>query len=195
MRKKGFVLRNLNARALKSAVFSTISIFKPLRDYLNYYQDMECFELRAQKGSLRSLEIRPVEEYSIRFSEAEISDILRDRDTSSDALRLLYKMARIDDVTVLGSSGVTVCNQSGSKDDEQYIGHAEEVSQVEFAGGGKKHPTQNCGSDQACQCTDQGLGRAGCFLSGQQEDGQFDAFAENCQEGKQRTPNSELESL
>ena len=112
MRKKGFVLRNFNARALKSAVFSTISVLRPLRDYLNYYQDMECFELRAQKGSLRSLEIRPVEDYGIRFSEAEILDILRDCDTSSDALKLVYKMARIGDVTVLGSSGVSVCNRS-----------------------------------------------------------------------------------
>ncbi len=111
MRHEG-LLRNLNARAVKGAAFSLLCAYRPLREYLNYYRDTLCFEDVAQEGSLRELRIDPVNDYGIGFSESEI-EVLRSRDVSAESLMLVFKMARLADVTILGSSGVTLDNRTG----------------------------------------------------------------------------------
>lgn len=113
MRDKGVILGALNARAIKSAVFSTICRLRPLREYFNYYQDAECFEDAAEKGSIRSLVIDPVQDYGLNFSDAELKDIMRGDRAEVEGLRLTFKVARLRDVTILGSAGVTVSNESG----------------------------------------------------------------------------------
>lgn len=108
MAKKTVIQHYLNMRALKSGFYSAVCRLPGLRDYLNYYQDAICFEDIADEGSVRCLEIDPVAEYGAVFSAAEIRDLLRGGDAAPEALRLVYKAARLTDVAILGSSGVTV---------------------------------------------------------------------------------------
>ena len=113
MSKKAAILRYLNMRAIKAGFYSTICRLPALRNYLNYYQDAVGFEDVAQEGSLRELRIDPVNDYGVRFSDSEIEDLLRCKDVSAESLMLVYKMARIVDVTIIGSSGVTLDNRTG----------------------------------------------------------------------------------
>lgn len=113
MAKKAAILRHLNMRAVKAGFYSVVCRLPGLRRYLNYYQDAICFEDVADADSVRVLEIDPVNDYGIGFSEAEVGDLLRCEDATPGSLRLVYKTARITDVTVLGSSGVTVDNRTG----------------------------------------------------------------------------------
>ncbi len=113
MRDKGVILRNLNARALKTAAFSALCRIPGLREFLNYYEDAICFEDVAEGGSVQTLVIDPVRDQGILFSEAEKRDVLRCTDAELDRLRVIFKMARLADVTMLGSSGVTVENRGG----------------------------------------------------------------------------------
>lgn len=112
MSKKAAILRHLNMRAIKAGFYSTISRLPALRDYLNYYQDAVYFADAADERSVKMLEIDPVNDYGVEFSESEIQDLLRCKDVSSETLKLRYKMARLSDVTILGSSGVTLCNRT-----------------------------------------------------------------------------------
>ncbi len=111
MREKSFLLRHLNARALKSAVFSVICRLPAARTYLNYYQNAASFEDAALEGSLRTLTIRPVRDYGLSFTERERREILQCEAADLDSLTLTYKMARVQDVTILGSSGVSVSDR------------------------------------------------------------------------------------
>ncbi len=113
MSKKAAFLRNLNMRSIRAGFFSTVCRLPALRRFFNYYQDAVCFEDVAEEGSLRELRIDPVNDYGIGFSDAEIEDILRCRDVSAESLMLVFKTARLADVSILGSSGVTVDNRSG----------------------------------------------------------------------------------
>ena len=97
MSKKAAILRHLNMRAIKAGFYSTICRLPALRDYLNYYQDAVYFADAADERSVKMLEIDPVNDYDVEFSESEIQDILRCKDVSSETLKLRYKMARLSD--------------------------------------------------------------------------------------------------
>jgi len=112
-KKKAAILRHLNMRAAKTAFYSVVCRLPALRRYLNYYQDTIGLADAAVGGSVRIVEIDPVNDYGIGFSEPEIRDLLRCKDVSADSLRLGYEMARLADVTLLGSSGVTLDNRTG----------------------------------------------------------------------------------
>lgn len=113
MRKKGPILTYLNMRSLKSVVFSALCRIRPVGAFLNYYQEAESFEDAADDGSLRTLEIHPLKDYGISFTEDEKRVVLKSDDTDLASLTLTYKMARIRDVTILGSAGVSISNRSG----------------------------------------------------------------------------------
>ena len=113
MSKKSAIMRRLNMRAAKTALYSAICRLPGLRQYLNYYQDAAGIEEMAVEGSVRALRIDPVNDYGITFSEADIAGILRCKDVSPESLMLVFKMARLADVSILGSSGGTVGNRSG----------------------------------------------------------------------------------
>ncbi len=113
MSKKAAILRHLNMRAIRAGFFSAICRLPALRKFFNYYQDAVCFEDVAEEGSLRELRIDPVNDYGVGFSEAEIEDLLRCKDVSAESLMLVFKTAKIADVTILGSSGVTLDNRTG----------------------------------------------------------------------------------
>lgn len=113
MAKKPAILRYLNMRALKAAFFSAVCRLPALRRYLNYYQDTISLADAAVVEPVRVLEIDPVNDYGIGFSEAEVRDLLRRKDVSAESLKLGYEMARLRDVTFLGSSGVTLDNRTG----------------------------------------------------------------------------------
>jgi hypothetical protein len=99
-------------RALKAALYSAICRLPPLRRHFNYYQDAVRLEDMAVEGSVRKLRIDPVNDYGITFNEADIGGILRCKDVSPESLMLVFKMARLADVSILGSSGVTIDNRS-----------------------------------------------------------------------------------
>lgn len=113
MPKKSAIQHYLNMRAIKGGIYGAVCRLPGLRDYLNYYRDAVCFETVAEEESVRALEVDPVAEYGVAFSEAEVRDLLRGGDAAPEALRLVFKMARLGDVTILGSSGVTVDRRTG----------------------------------------------------------------------------------
>lgn len=113
MSKKAAILRHLNMRAIKAVFYSAVCRLPWLRKFFNYYQDVVCFEEAANEGSIQELRIDPVNEYDTGFSESEIGDLLRCKDVSAESLMLVFKTARITDVTILGSSGVTLDNRTG----------------------------------------------------------------------------------
>lgn len=110
MRKKAAILRYLNTRAIKAGFYSIICRLPAMREYLNYYREAVCFEDVMEENSSRGLQIEPVKDYGIEFGDSEIKDLLRCENLS---LRLIFRMARIADVTILGSSGVTLDNRTG----------------------------------------------------------------------------------
>jgi len=112
MSEKAAILRHLNMRALRAVFYSTICRLPVLRNYLNYFQDAVGVMDAAEEGSLRELEINPVNEYGVTFNKSEI-EVLRCRDVSEDSLRLVFKMVRVANICILGSSGVTVDNRVG----------------------------------------------------------------------------------
>lgn len=112
MREKAAIFKYTNTRAMKRAVFSVLCRILPMRDYFNYYDDPVCFEDVAEEGSVRSLEIDPVREYDMAFGDAELRDVLRYERSEIEDIRLVYKMGRLRNVTILGSSGVAVVEDS-----------------------------------------------------------------------------------
>lgn len=113
MREKARILRYLNARAIRGTVFSAVCAIPPVRRYFNYYQKAECFENAAVPGSLNTEEIYPVKEDGMVFTEKEQATMPPEERANLDRLKLTYKMARTDNVTILGSSGVVVRNDNG----------------------------------------------------------------------------------
>lgn len=113
MREKHFLLKHLNARAAKALVFGALCRIPPLRSWLNYYEDAVSFEDVAEPGSLRSIVINPAQDYGLSFSERELHELLHMTVEEIEAVRLTYNMVRLSDVTILGSSGVTVDNRTG----------------------------------------------------------------------------------
>ena len=114
MAKKAKIMRYLNMRTIKSGFFSTICRLPQLRGYLHYYQDAEWFESAADPGSLRAFSISPSRNYGIHFTPGERTDIMLYDDATVDDMQVTFKMARVSDVTVLGSSGVSVNRRSGN---------------------------------------------------------------------------------
>jgi len=112
MAKKSAILRHLNMRAIKAAFYSTICRLPAIRRYLHYYRDAVYFVDAADEASVRRLVVDPVNEYGVNFTKPEIRDLLRRKDTSAQSLKLVYEMARLSDVTVLGSSGVVMDNRT-----------------------------------------------------------------------------------
>ena len=113
MREKAAIRRYLNTRAMKRAAFSVLCRITPIRDYLNFYEEQVCFEDVAVNGSVRSVKIDPVREYDIAFADAELRDIFCCERPEIEDIRLVCKMGRLRDVTILGSSGVTVIADRG----------------------------------------------------------------------------------
>lgn len=113
MSKKPAILSHFNMRAARAGLYSAICRLPALRQYFNYYQEAVSFEDVAEEGSLRELRIDPVNDYGVVFGKPEIDDLLRCKDVSAESLMLVYKMARVADVTVLGSSGATLHNRTG----------------------------------------------------------------------------------
>lgn len=113
MREKARILHYLNARAIRAAVFSALCRFPPVRKYFNYYQRAECFENAALPGSVQTATLYPVRDDGMVFSEKERQKLPQTERDNLDNLKLTYKMARTNDVTVLGSSGVTIRNDTG----------------------------------------------------------------------------------
>lgn len=112
MAKKSAILRHLNMRALKAAVYSTLCRLPGVRGYLNYYQQSVGFEDAALPGSVRTLKISPWRDYGLTYTQRERSDLLA-QGLAPDSVKVTFKMARMEDVTILGSSGVTLDNKSG----------------------------------------------------------------------------------
>jgi len=113
MRDKALLLQYLNARAVRSALFSALCRVRPLRNWLNYYEDAQSFEDVAEPGTIRSHVVNPVRDYGISFGDDELRDLLRCSRREIEDLRVTFKTARIRDVTVLGAAGVTVSNRTG----------------------------------------------------------------------------------
>lgn len=113
VREKGIILRNLNMRAIKAGISSLLCRWRPLRDYLNIYRDTISFEDVAEPGSLRRLTLRPVDEYGLLFTDAELADVLKSTAAEMSALETTFNTARLRNETVLGSSGVTVSAPAG----------------------------------------------------------------------------------
>ncbi len=113
MREKGAFRRNLNMRAVKAGLYGLISRWPLIRNWLNYYQDTIAATDLAEAGSVRELRIRPVEEYGLDFSESELNDVLRSSATEMAALTVTFRKALVADVTILGSSGVSVVERLG----------------------------------------------------------------------------------
>ena len=113
MAKKAKIMRYLNMRTVKAGFFSTICRLPKLRNYLHYYQDAEGFESLADPGSLRVFSISPSRDYGINFTAGERKDIMLYDKTTVDNMLVTFKMARVSDVSVLGSSGVSVSLRSG----------------------------------------------------------------------------------
>lgn len=84
-----------------------------VRAYLNYYRDTVYFEDAADDGTVRSMEFCPVKDFGIVFSDDEVKNVLKCGAEDIEALKVTFKQARISDVVVLGSSGVSVSNRSG----------------------------------------------------------------------------------
>ena len=122
MRNKPAILRYLNNRAIKSAMFSALCRIGGLRRYLNYYEDALSFEDAAEEGSIRSLEIQPEKDYGIRYTANERRDIMKSSAAELAQTQLVFRMARLHDVTILGSSGVTVSDRHGKA---LYLGRSE----------------------------------------------------------------------
>ena len=86
---------------------------KTFQRYLNFYDEGLSFEDAAEEGSIRTIEIFPARDYGIAYSADERRDIMKSSAAELDQVRLVFKMAQLHDVTVLGSSGVTVSNRHG----------------------------------------------------------------------------------
>lgn len=113
MSKKPAILRYLNARAIRRGFLLALNGVLPLREYLDYYDEWECFADTAISGSLRTLTIDPRAEYGLRFDKRVRKEVLRCSDEEIENLRLTYEMGRFRNVTVLGSSGLTINNDTG----------------------------------------------------------------------------------
>lgn len=113
MRNKPAILRYLNNRAIKNAIFSVLCRVEMFRRYLNFYEDGLSFEDVAEDDSIRTIEIFPARDYGISYSADERRDIMKSSAAELEQVRLVFKMARLHDVTILGSSGVTVGNRRG----------------------------------------------------------------------------------
>lgn len=113
MSKKAAILRHLNMRAIKAGFYSTICRVPALRDYLNYYQEAESIESAAEPGSFQVLRISPARDYGISYTPGERDDIMQCDQATLDAMLVTLKMGRVNNVAVLGSSGVTVRESSG----------------------------------------------------------------------------------
>lgn len=112
MREKATIIKYLNTRAARRAVFSMLCRIPFIRDFFNYYDDPVCFEDVAEEDSVRSLKIDPLREYSIAFEDAELRDVMQCERSEIEDIQLVYKMGRLRDVMILGSSGVTVVKDS-----------------------------------------------------------------------------------
>ncbi len=108
MREKARILHYLNARAIRAAAFSALCRFPPVRKYFNYYQRAECFENAAVPGSIQTVTLYPVRDDGMVFSEKERQKLPQTERDNLDNLKLTYKMARTNNVTILGSSGVVL---------------------------------------------------------------------------------------
>lgn len=113
MRDKGALRAKLNSRTLKHGVFSALCSLRPARQYFNFYKDFQCFEEAAETGSVRSLVIDPVRDYGLYFTDSELTDIFDCGRREIETSRLTYKMALVRNVTILGSSGVTLDERTG----------------------------------------------------------------------------------